>query len=139
MQFDEKKVENTSLYQAYFSDASGVCRDTSLVQINVNNPVEITLEGANHSICAQEIIQITASGADNYKWNEFNEGATFTLKTTTPQKMQINLRAKQAFKEIFCTLNGKIFENQTDNSLYRLITSFIFIIVMMQKYTNFLD
>jgi gliding motility-associated-like protein len=108
MQFDEKKVENTSLYQAYFSDASGLCRDTSLVQINVNNPVEITLEGANPSICAQEIIQITASGADNYKWNELNEGATFTLKTTTPQKMQINLRAKQAFKEIFCYKDSTI-------------------------------
>jgi gliding motility-associated-like protein len=108
MQFDEKKVENTSLYQAYFSDASGVCRDTSLVQINVNNPVEITLEGATPSICAQEVIQITASGADNYKWNEFNEGATFTLKTTTPQKMQINLRAKQAFKEICCYKDSTI-------------------------------
>ncbi len=108
MQFDEKKVENTSLYQAYFSDASGVCRDTSLVQINVSNPVEITLEGANPSICAHEVIQITASGADNYKWNEFNEGATFTLKTTTPQKMQINLRAKQAFKEIFCYKDSTI-------------------------------
>ncbi len=108
MQFDEKKVENTSLYEAYFSDASGVCRDTSLVQINVNNPIEITLEGDNPSICAQEVIQISATGADGYKWNDTNEGATFTLKTTTPQKMQINLRAKQAFKEIFCYKDSTI-------------------------------
>ena len=108
MQFDEKKVENTSLYEAYFSDASGVCRDTSLVQINVNNPIEITLEGDNPSICAQEVIQISATGADGYKWNDTNEGATFTLKTTTPQKLQINLRAKQAFKEIFCYKDSTI-------------------------------
>ena len=108
MQFDEKKIESTSRFSAYFSDALGVCRDTSLVQINVNDPIEIMLEGDNPTICAQEVIQITASGADSYKWNDINEGATFTLKTTTPQNILIKLNAKQAFNEIFCYKDSTI-------------------------------
>ena len=101
-QYNEEEIDKTSRFYAFFSDKHGVCRDTSMIQIQVNTPIEIEIDGYKPTICSDETIQLSVSGADEYKWNNVYDGANFEYKKSNPGEITIELNAKKSFNDIFC-------------------------------------
>lgn len=101
-QYNEEEIDKTSRFYAFFSDKHGVCRDTSMIQIQVNTPIEIEIDGYKPTICSDETIQLSVSGADEYKWNNVYNGANFEYQKSNPGEITIELNAKKSFNDIFC-------------------------------------
>lgn len=78
----------TTTYEAVLTDANN-CEDTSEVTVNVN-ALPLVDAGADASICLNDNIVISASGATSYTWdNSLGNGASQTVSPTTSTTYEV--------------------------------------------------
>jgi hypothetical protein len=84
----------TTIYTVAVTD--GTCAGTNTVQVAVNPIPTITAVGSSSSICAGDLVNITAFGGINYTWTPGNQpGSTFSINPNT--SIAVNVTGDNSF------------------------------------------
>src|SRR5690625_2241307 len=69
---------------------TGLCSSTESITINVHPEPNVTLTASNTTICTGESIVLTASGANDYTWdNGLGNGSTHTVSPTSTTTYEV--------------------------------------------------
>ncbi|TNE55000.1 MAG: T9SS type A sorting domain-containing protein [Bacteroidetes bacterium] len=75
------QVNQTTTYTVIGSNTSG-CTDTTQIEIGLGSIPQVSLSADKMTLCQAETVTITATGADEYSWQDGSTASTFSSTVT---------------------------------------------------------
>jgi len=101
-------VSQSGNYQLYVSNSALACADTTMKTTITVLPLPIVVADPNQSVCQGTSVTLSASGAQNYNWdNGIQQGISFVPATTTTYTVTgTSIYGCQNTDQVIVTVNG---------------------------------
>lgn len=80
----------TSSIYSVTGTGTNVCANTAVVAVSVNPLPTVTVSADQNSVCANELVTLTASGASTYTWSTLQTGAGITVTPAVTMVYTVN-------------------------------------------------
>lgn len=105
--FTADHVTKSNTYFAFYADSANVCRDTATFKIEVDQPIELSIEGTGFA-CTDQTVTLSVSGAEQYEWSNGEKGDQISVTSEESAIKQYTVEGRRLFHDIYCAADTTV-------------------------------
>ncbi len=105
--FSADHVTKSNTYFAFYADSANVCRDTATFKIEVDQPIELSIEGTGLA-CTDQTVTLSVSGAEQYEWSNGEKGDQISITSEESAIKQYTVEGRRLFHDIYCATDTTV-------------------------------